>query len=59
MEIGVARGDDGLRRCGWSVAAPDYAAYHDVNDHLAGCHVRAACERERRAVVSSPAGRQH
>jgi DNA-3-methyladenine glycosylase I len=28
-KIGVARGDDGLRRCGWSVAAPDYAAYHD------------------------------
>jgi DNA-3-methyladenine glycosylase I len=24
------RGDDGRRRCGWCVAAPDYAAYHDA-----------------------------
>lgn len=28
-EVGVVRGDDGRRRCGWCVAAPDYAAYHD------------------------------
>jgi DNA-3-methyladenine glycosylase I len=28
-QTGAVRGDDGLRRCGWSVAAPDYAAYHD------------------------------
>jgi DNA-3-methyladenine glycosylase I len=27
--IGAVRGEDGLRRCGWSVSAPDYVAYHD------------------------------
>jgi DNA-3-methyladenine glycosylase I len=27
--IGVERGDDGKRRCGWCTSAPDYAAYHD------------------------------
>ena len=27
--IGVVRGDDGVRRCGWCTAAPDYVAYHD------------------------------
>lgn len=26
---GVARGADGLLRCGWAVSAPDYVAYHD------------------------------
>ena len=25
----MVRGDDGRRRCGWCVAAPDYVAYHD------------------------------
>ncbi len=25
----VPRGPDGLRRCSWSVGAPDYVAYHD------------------------------
>jgi DNA-3-methyladenine glycosylase I len=29
-QVGVVRGDDGRRRCGWCVAAPDYAAYHDA-----------------------------
>jgi DNA-3-methyladenine glycosylase I len=28
-EVGVVEGDDGLRRCGWCVSAPDYLAYHD------------------------------
>ena len=28
-EIGVVRGDDGRRRCGWCVGAADYVAYHD------------------------------
>ena len=27
--IGVVRGDDGRRRCGWCVSAADYVAYHD------------------------------
>jgi DNA-3-methyladenine glycosylase I len=27
--IGVVEGDDGHRRCAWSVSAPDYVAYHD------------------------------
>lgn len=29
-DIGVVRGDDGRRRCGWCTAAPDYVAYHDA-----------------------------
>ena len=28
-DIGVVRGGDGRRRCGWSISAPDYVAYHD------------------------------
>jgi len=28
-QIGVERGDDGRKRCGWCVSAPDYVAYHD------------------------------
>jgi DNA-3-methyladenine glycosylase I len=28
-EIGVVAGGDGLARCGWCTAAPDYMAYHD------------------------------
>jgi DNA-3-methyladenine glycosylase I len=27
--IGVARGEDGERRCGWCGTDPDYVAYHD------------------------------
>jgi len=27
--IGAVRGDDGVRRCGWCIGAPDYVAYHD------------------------------
>ena len=29
MQVGVVRGDDGRRRCGWCASAPDYIAYHD------------------------------
>jgi DNA-3-methyladenine glycosylase I len=25
----VVRGEDGLKRCGWSTSVPDYIAYHD------------------------------
>jgi len=28
-DIGVVRGDDGRRRCGWCTSAPEYVAYHD------------------------------
>jgi DNA-3-methyladenine glycosylase I len=28
-QIGLVRGADGRRRCGWCVSAPEYAAYHD------------------------------
>jgi 3-methyladenine DNA glycosylase len=28
-QIGVVRGDEGGRRCGWCLSAPDYVAYHD------------------------------
>jgi DNA-3-methyladenine glycosylase I len=28
-QIGVVRGEDGRKRCGWSTSAPDYVAYHD------------------------------
>ena len=38
--ITTVRGDDGLRRCGWSTSDPDYTRYHDdewgrplVDDH--------------------------
>jgi DNA-3-methyladenine glycosylase I len=27
--VGLATGDDGLRRCAWATSAPDYLAYHD------------------------------
>ena len=27
--IHAVRGDDGIRRCGWSTSTPDYVAYHD------------------------------
>ncbi|HEX5614393.1 MAG TPA: DNA-3-methyladenine glycosylase I [Acidimicrobiia bacterium] len=29
QDIGVVRGDDGRRRCGWGATPPEYAAYHD------------------------------
>jgi DNA-3-methyladenine glycosylase I len=29
MEMGVVRGPDGRRRCGWSASTDDYVAYHD------------------------------
>jgi DNA-3-methyladenine glycosylase I len=28
-EVTVVRGDDGVRRCGWSASSADYVAYHD------------------------------
>jgi DNA-3-methyladenine glycosylase I len=45
-----------LRRCGFRFVGPTtaYAAMQSlglVNDHLQGCHARAACERERRRLV--------
>jgi DNA-3-methyladenine glycosylase I len=44
-----------LRRLGFRFVGPTtaYAAMQAlglVNDHLAGCHARAGCERERRAI---------
>lgn len=44
-----------LKRRGWSYVGPTtvYAAMQAVglvNDHMAGCHVRAACEAEARAA---------
>ncbi len=44
-----------LRKLGFRFVGPTtaYAAMESlglVNDHLAGCHVRAACDRDRRAV---------
>ncbi len=29
MELGLVKGDDGRRRCGWGSSTADYAAYHD------------------------------
>lgn len=45
-----------LKRRGWSFVGPTtmYAFMQSmgvVNDHFAGCHVRAGCDRERRAVL--------
>jgi DNA-3-methyladenine glycosylase I len=28
-EIGLVRGEDGVRRCGWCTSSTDYVAYHD------------------------------
>jgi DNA-3-methyladenine glycosylase I len=28
-QIAAVRGEDGKRRCGWSVSAPEYVTYHD------------------------------
>ncbi len=46
-----------LRTLGFRFVGPitAYAAIESlgvVNDHLAGCHMRGACEQERRAVAS-------
>jgi len=46
-----------LRRYGFRFVGPTtaYAAMQSlglVNDHLKGCHVRAACERERRQITA-------
>lgn len=46
-----------LKKRGWSFVGPTtvYAfmeAMGMVNDHLDGCHVRRACEEERRSLVS-------
>jgi DNA-3-methyladenine glycosylase I len=50
-----------LKRRGWSFVGPTtmYAFMQSmgvVNDHFAGCHVRAACDRERRAVLRRGVG---
>ncbi len=29
MELGLVKGEDGRRRCGWGASTPDYEAYHD------------------------------
>ncbi len=55
-ETSVALSKD-LKRRGWSFVGPTtvYAfmqAMGLVNDHLEGCHVRAACLRERRSIGS-------
>ena len=48
-----------LKKRGWSFVGPTtvYAfmqAMGLVNDHIDGCHVRAAVERERRALRRPP-----
>ena len=50
-----------LKRRGWSFVGPTtmYAFMQSmgvVNDHFDGCHVRAVCERERRAILRSGVG---
>ncbi len=50
-----------LKRRGWSFVGPTtmYAFMQSmgvVNDHFGGCHVRAACERERRSVLRGGVG---
>jgi DNA-3-methyladenine glycosylase I len=47
-----------LKKRGWSFVGPTtiYAfmqAMGLVNDHLDGCHVRAACQAERRSLMSN------
>lgn len=29
QNVAAVKGDDGRRRCGWSMSTPDYVAYHD------------------------------
>lgn len=50
-----------LKRRGWSFVGPTtmYAFMQSmgvVNDHFDGCHVRTACDRERRAILRSGVG---
>ena len=50
-----------LKNQGWSFVGPTtmYAFMQSmgvVNDHFVGCHVRAACDRERRAVLRAGVG---
>ena len=50
-----------LKKRGWSFVGPTtmYAFMQSmgvVNDHFAGCHVRSACDRERRAILRSGVG---
>jgi DNA-3-methyladenine glycosylase I len=47
---------DGFRFVGPTTAYAAMQSLGLVNDHLAGCHVRAACEQARAALVS-PASR--
>jgi len=56
-EMSTALSKD-LKRRGWSFVGPTtiYAfmqAMGLVNDHLAGCHIRDTCARERRSLMSS------
>jgi DNA-3-methyladenine glycosylase I len=51
-----------LKRYGFRFVGPTtaYAAMQSlgvVNDHLKGCHVRAACEQARRALATAPVRR--
>jgi len=50
-----------LKQRGWSFVGPTtmYAFMQSmgvVNDHFDGCHVRAACEKERRRVLATEVG---
>ncbi|HEX2047464.1 MAG TPA: DNA-3-methyladenine glycosylase I [Acidimicrobiales bacterium] len=52
-----------LKALGFRFVGPTtaYAAMESlglVNDHLAGCHVRTACERDRRAMPALTSGRR-
>ncbi len=52
-----------LKALGFRFVGPTtaYAAMESlglVNDHLAGCHARAACERDRRAMPALRSGRR-
>ncbi|MBU3703431.1 MAG: DNA-3-methyladenine glycosylase I [Ilumatobacteraceae bacterium] len=50
-----------LKQRGWSFVGPTtmhafMQSMGVVNDHVDGCHVRAACERERRGILASGVG---
>lgn len=50
-----------LKRRGWSFVGPTtvYAFMQSmgvVNDHVAGCHVRTACDRERKMILATGVG---
>lgn len=52
-----------LKALGFRFVGPTtaYAAMQSlglVNDHLAGCHVRTACHRDRRALPAVRSGRR-